>query len=80
LPNHCPRIARQKQGRKTTVLVIPRTKGESIVIGDEIVVTVIEVQEDEVQLTVERLPGSTKDGADDVDAVQQEDRVRKRPR
>jgi len=35
------------------MLVIPRKKGEGIVIGDEIIVTVVEIREDKVRLGVD---------------------------
>jgi carbon storage regulator len=36
------------------VIVIPRTKGESVVFGDDIIFTVIEIRGDKVRLGVER--------------------------
>jgi carbon storage regulator len=41
------------------VLVIPRKSAESIVIGDNIILTIIEVQDDEVRLGIEHPPGVT---------------------
>ena len=41
------------------MLVIPRKSAESIVIGDNIIVTIIEVQEDEVRLAIEYPRGVT---------------------
>jgi carbon storage regulator len=38
------------------MIVIPRTKDESIVIGDSIVVTVLEILGDEAQLCIEHPP------------------------
>ena len=41
------------------MLVIPRKSAESIVIGDNIILTIIEVQDDEVRLAIEYPPGVT---------------------
>ena len=41
------------------MLVIPREKNESIVINDNIVVTVIEIRGDRVRLGIEYPPGVT---------------------
>jgi carbon storage regulator len=41
------------------VIVIPRKKGESVVISDDIILTVIEVRGDEVRLGIERPKGIT---------------------
>ena len=41
------------------MIVIPRKKGESVVISDDIVLTVIEVREDKVRLGVEHPKGVT---------------------
>ena len=38
---------------------IPRKKGESIVIGDDIILTVVEIKEDRVRLGVEYPPDAT---------------------
>jgi hypothetical protein len=35
--------------RRSAVIVIPREKGESVVIGDDIILTVIEVRGDKVR-------------------------------
>ena len=37
--------------------VIPREEGESIVIGENIVVTILEIRDECVQLSIERPPG-----------------------
>ena len=62
------------------MFVIPRKEGESIVIGDEIVVTVIEVQGEQVRLTVERLPDGTDAPAEVTELVLQGMSSRKVPR
>ena len=41
------------------MFVIPRKQGESVVIGDNIILTVIEVQGDEVRLRVEHPTGGS---------------------
>jgi len=41
------------------VLVIPRKSAEGIVIGGNIILTIIEVQDDEVRLAIEYPPGVT---------------------
>jgi carbon storage regulator len=41
------------------VIVIPRKKGESVVISDDIILTVIEVQGDKVRLGIEHPEGVT---------------------
>jgi carbon storage regulator len=45
--------------RRSTVIVLPRKKGESVVIRDDIILTVIEVREDKVQLGIEQPKGVT---------------------
>ena len=39
------------------MIVIPRKKGESVLLGDDIIVTVIEVRGDKVRLGVEHPKG-----------------------
>ncbi len=41
------------------VIIIPRKKGESIVIGDNIIVTIVDIQGDEVRISIEHPPGIT---------------------
>ncbi len=41
------------------MFVIPRKQGESVVIGDDIILTVIEVRGDQVRLGVEHPQGGT---------------------
>jgi carbon storage regulator len=45
--------------RRSAVIVIPRKKGESVVINDDIHLTVIEVREDKVRLGIEQPKGVT---------------------
>ncbi len=62
------------------MFVIPRKEGESIVIGDEIVVKVVEVQAEQVRLSIERLPDGTEDDAEATEVVLQEQPIRTRPK
>jgi carbon storage regulator len=62
------------------MFVIPRKEGESIVIGEEIVVKVVEVQGDRVRLAIEKLPDGTDNNGQASEVVLREQRVRKRPR
>ena len=45
--------------RRSNVIVIPRKKGESVVINDDIILTVIEVRGDKVRLAIEQPKGVT---------------------
>jgi carbon storage regulator len=45
--------------RRSTVIVIPRKKGESVVISDDIILTVIEVRGEKVRLGIEYPKGVT---------------------
>jgi carbon storage regulator CsrA len=45
--------------RRSTVIVIERKRDRSIVIGDDIILTVIEVRRDEVRLRIEHPQGVT---------------------
>jgi carbon storage regulator len=62
------------------MIVIPRKEGQGIVIGDNIIVTVIKVQDDEVRVSIEHLPDASGDDAEITDVVLEEEQVRKRPR
>jgi carbon storage regulator len=42
--------------REQGMLVIPRTAGECVIIGDNILLTVVEIQGDEVRLSIEYPP------------------------
>jgi carbon storage regulator len=57
------------------MIVIPRREGQGIVIGDEIIVNVIEVQDDKVRLIIERLPDSPGDESEITEVVSQEEQV-----
>ena len=41
------------------MITIPRKKGESIVIGDSIILTIIEIDDDEVRISIEYPPEVT---------------------
>jgi carbon storage regulator len=45
--------------RRCTVIILPRKKGESVVISDDIILTVIEVRGDKVRLGIEHPKGVT---------------------
>jgi len=62
------------------MFVIPRKEGESIVIGDEIVVKVVEVQGERVRLSIEQLPDGTDNEVETTEVVLQEQPARTRPR
>ena len=57
------------------MLTIPRKKGESLVIGDNIIITVVEIQGDKVQLSIERPEGVTVHGREVYDAVRRPEPV-----
>jgi carbon storage regulator len=52
------------------MLIIPRSKDQSIVIGDGIVVNVIEIDEDEVRLSIEYPEGVSVETGDLVAAAE----------
>jgi carbon storage regulator len=68
-----------KPGRKA-VIVIPRRRGESIAIGDDIVVTVIEVRGDSVRVAIDRSTDSPQQTDENCEADQQHEAIRKLPR
>ena len=51
------------------MIVIPRKKGESIVIDDDIILTVIEIRGDKVRLGVEHPQGVTVHRAEVYEAI-----------
>jgi carbon storage regulator len=57
------------------MLTIPRKKGESLVIGDNIIITVIEIQGDKVRLGVEAPKEVPSHKREIFDAVQRADSV-----
>lgn len=62
------------------MFIIPRAKGESIVIGDDLLVTVIEVEDDEVRLSVERLSGQTDGSCPEAVLAETNSPSKNRPR
>jgi carbon storage regulator len=52
------------------MLIIPRSKDQSIVIGDGIVVNVIEIDDDEVRLSIEYPEGVSVETGDLVAAAE----------
>ena len=51
------------------MIVIPRKKGDSVVIGDDIILTVIEVRGDKVQLRIEHPKGVTVQRREAYEAI-----------
>lgn len=62
------------------MITIPCNVGESVVIGDNIIVTVIEVQSDNVRFRIEHLPEAPVRRREVVEAVRQAEVAYKRPR
>lgn len=62
------------------MIIIPRKAGESVVIGENIIVTVIEVQGDEVRLRVEHAQGEEVHRQEVFEALQHAEAASKRPR
>ena len=57
------------------MIVIPREKGESVVIGDDIILTVIEVRGDKVRLGIEHPKGITVHRREIYEAIQSQQEV-----
>jgi carbon storage regulator len=57
------------------VIVIPRKKGESVVISDDIILTVIEVQGDEVRFRIEHPKGVTVHRREAFEAIPSQQEV-----
>ena len=53
------------------MLVIPRNKGQSIVIGHDIVLTVVEIKGDKVRLAIEHPPDATVHRREVYEAIRQ---------
>ena len=51
------------------MIVIPRKKGQSVVIGDNIILTVIKVRGDKVQLRIEHPKGVTVQRREAYEAI-----------
>jgi carbon storage regulator len=61
--------------RRCTVIVLPRKKGESVVINDDIILTVIEVRGDKVRLGIEHPKGVTVHRQEVYEAIQSQQEV-----
>jgi carbon storage regulator len=57
------------------VIVIPRKKGESVVISDDIILTVIEVRGDKVRLGIEHPKGVTVHRQEIYETIQSQQEV-----
>ena len=57
------------------MIVLPRKKGESVVIGDDIILTVIEVRGDKVRLGIEHPKGVTFHRQEVYEAIQSQQEV-----
>ena len=57
------------------MLTIPRKKGESLVIGDNIIITVVEILGDKVQLSIEYPEGVLVHGREVHDAIRRAESV-----
>ena len=57
------------------MIVLPRKTGESVVIGDDIILTVIEVRGDRVRLGVEHPKGVTVHRHEVYEAIQSQQEV-----
>jgi carbon storage regulator len=62
------------------MIVIPRRVGESIVIGDSIVITVIEIRGDKVRLGIEHPPDVPVHRQEVFEATQSSTRASEQPR
>jgi len=62
------------------VIIIPRKVGESVVIGDGIIVTVIEIRGDKVRLGIEHPPGVSVHRREVFDAIRRSAPIVERPR
>ena len=58
------------------MIVIPRKKGESVVIGDDIILTVIQIRGDKVRLGVEHPKGVTVDRREVYEAIRRQEQER----
>ena len=62
------------------MIVISRQVGESVVIDPNIILTVVEIQEDVVQVQIENLPEATVHTQESYDSARREEMVSIRPR
>lgn len=61
--------------RELAMLTIPRKKGESIIIGDNIIITVVEIQGDKVRLSIEHPAEVSVHRREVYDAIQRSEAV-----
>lgn len=66
--------------REQAVIVIPRKVGESVVIGDGIVVTVVEIQGDNVRVQIDYPTEEPVHRREAIETVEQAEAVSPRPR
>ena len=64
--------------RRSTMIVLPRKKNESVVIGDDIILTVIEVRGDKVRLGIEHPKGVTVHRREIYEAIHSQQEVGQR--
>jgi carbon storage regulator len=62
-------MARQQHERRRAVIIISCEVGESVVIGDNIVVTVVEIRGDKVRLGIEHPPEAPVHRREVLDAI-----------
>jgi carbon storage regulator len=62
------------------MIVIPRKVGESIVIGDDIILTVVEIQEESVRLEIENRAEATAHTREVYEPVRRGEAASIRPR
>jgi carbon storage regulator len=62
------------------MFVIPRKKGESVVIGDDIILTVVEIRGDKVRLGVEYPPDVPVHRREVFEAIRREEQSTENPR
>jgi len=62
------------------MIVIPRKLGESVVIGDNIIVTVVEIRGDKVRLGIEYPPKTTVHRQEVYEAIQRTEAASTSPR
>ena len=62
------------------MIVIPRKLGESVVIGDNIIVTVVEIRGDKIRLEIEYPPEATVHRQEVYEAIQRTEAAVAHPR
>ena len=66
--------------REQAMIVIPRKVGESIVIDDDIILTVVEIQEDKIRLGIEHPRGTTVHRREVYEAIRRAEAASSPPR